>query len=163
MYSINDKKEAIREIQIYLGSGKYAVIPSGVYDDSTRASVKEFQKDYGLEESGAVDAATFDAIYREYTKQKMREDAKRLSRGTEFPIKFGDSGDKVHEINALLVELGLYYGETNHIRGSFFGKESERITKRLREIFKLNASSEVDEELYLRLIKASEANTNKRV
>lgn len=163
MYSINDKKEAIREIQIYLGAGKHAVIPTGVYDDSTRESVREFQKEHGLDESGVVDLATFEAIYREYSRQKMREDAKRLSGGTDFPIKSGDQGEKVYAINALLRKLALRYGEINVIQGSFFGRESERITERLREIFRLSVSPEVDEELYIRLVRAREATTEKRV
>ena len=155
MYKINDKKEAVRKIQIYLSRGNHAVIPTGVYDAATKRSVKEFQKEYGLAESGVVDSNTYNAIYREFLRQKLKSDAKELSHGIDFPVKFGDYGDKIYALNSLLSRIALRYGESNYINGSFFGHESERITQRLREIFRLGSAPTVDEKLYMRLLGAS--------
>ena len=163
MYNTSNKKEAIREIQIYLGAGKHAVIPTGVYDQATRKSVMDFQKEHQLTESGTVDRETFDAIYKEYLAKKIKDNAAKHSRNIGFPIKFGDQGDQIYQINSLLKALAFRYNESNSIQGSFFGHESERITERLREIFRLHQDPFIDEELYIRIIQIYDAVGEKRL
>lgn len=153
MYDINDKSAAIKEIQRYLSEHDGSVICSGVYDDYTARAVKEAQIKNGLPASGVADRITFEAIYADYRRSLAKKAAKRLSPRADFPLKFGDSGREVYNLNAMLSRIALYYGEANAIRGSFFGSESARITKRLREIFQLEVAEFVDEELYLRLIR----------
>lgn len=64
----------IREIQNYLhrisqGDSRIPItIPSGVYDQRTRAAVSAFQAIYDLPVTGNVDSATWDAIVAVYSQ-----------------------------------------------------------------------------------------------
>ena len=153
MYDTNDKSAAVKEIQRYLSEYDGSVNISGIYDEFTGRAVMDAQIKNGLTPSGITDRTTFDAIYADYKHSLMRKEAQELSRGADFPITLGDSGRVVYDINTMLSKIALHYREMHAIRGSFFGSESARITKRLREIFRLEASEFVDEEFYLRLIR----------
>ena len=119
MYQMNDKKAAVREIQTYLYwlavSGEYPipqVIPNGEYGPQTAEGVLVFQKRCGIEETGAVDRATFDALYREYRRVRAQIAAKERGNfpdESEFPIGIGRSGSEVEELHILLCELARYY------------------------------------------------------
>lgn len=156
MYDINNKEEAIRELQKYLGGIESVENPpstTGIYDERTTESVKKIQEDGGLTVNGIADMATFDLIYREYLAEIDRRHAKRHAGvSVPFPIKVGDFGGKIYEINELLSRLADYYGEGHRIRrGGFFGEESARIVGVLKEIYGLLISREIDEVFYLRM------------
>ena len=68
---MTDKQRAIAELQQWLRnimknrSDEPAIIPDGIYSEETRLRVEEFQREKGLEVTGVVDFATWEAIKEE--------------------------------------------------------------------------------------------------
>lgn len=87
--------------------GYYEGKISGNYLDGTQLAVMQFQKDYGLEETGTMDGETeaflFSAEYRVLTT--------------------GDSGDDVKRIQERLITLDYYNGKVSgdYLEGTTFG------------------------------------------
>lgn len=73
---------------------------SGRYREGTRAAIREFQEDFGLDVTGKADAQTqailFSTLYR--------------------PLQYGSSGEDVKRLQTRLTELGYYTGK---ISGNF--------------------------------------------
>ncbi|MDD3410147.1 MAG: peptidoglycan-binding protein [Eubacteriales bacterium] len=91
-----DTGDAVSAVQNQLAAlGYYSGKVSGNFLDGTRAAVRQFQKDYGLAETGELDGETeallLSAEYRELTK--------------------GDSGDDVKRLQEYLQTLGYYKGK----------------------------------------------------
>ena len=155
MYRINDKTEAVRQVQIYLnGINNAFVMPSGVYDENTRNAVIGYQRSHDLEPTGTVDRATFDSIYKDYVSAYQ---SKRLY-GTagsliSFPIREGDMSSEIIHLNRTLETLLRYYGITHRLRcGSFYSVETAEAVRVMRRIYLLADGDYVDEELYLRMM-----------
>ena len=74
IYNIDKRSEAIKEIQRYLLAISYIDDPpylshisiDGIYGDSTRNAVSDFQKRYGLGVTGEVDLQTWLLLYLKY-------------------------------------------------------------------------------------------------
>jgi len=158
MYRIYDTASAIREVQIYLdlaGNPDIAVVPSGVYDDNTRLSVADFQRSEGLYENGVVDRETF---YRLYEIYAILRDANELNKKADsfmsFPFLHGQSSRGMMHINGMLGRLMTHYGFTHNLReSSFYSPETERAVRELRKIYLLDDKEDIDEILYMRMIK----------
>ena len=164
MYRINDKAEAVRQVQIYLnGINNTFVMPSGVYDENTRIAVIGYQRSHGLEPTGTVDRATFDSIYKDYVSAYQ---SKRLygAAGSfiSFPIREGDMSPEIIHLNRTLENLLCYYGITHRLRcGSFYSSETAEAVRVMRRIYLLADGDYVDEELYLRMM--ADRNSIKRL
>ncbi len=115
-YSNAQKKQHIKEIQTYL----YAIsmfnnkipqiIPDGLYGKETATAVRAFQREYGLQENGNVNSATWNKIvgvYRAY--QHSAPCAYNVFPSQAYVVKSGDDGELVYIIQAMLGELGMYY------------------------------------------------------
>lgn len=77
---------------------------SGRYREGTRAAVKDFQEDFGLEVTGIADAETQALIY-----------------GTLYrPLRYGSKGEDVKELQTRLTALGYYTGKIsgNYLEGT---------------------------------------------
>lgn len=158
MYRIYDTASLIREIQIYLGlvgNPDIIVVPSGVYDDNTRLSVEDFQREQGLDASGVVNLETFDKLYEVYVIMRDIEELNNKKHSfISFPILPGKSSDGMIHINKMLAELLDYYGYTHNLReSSFYSVESEKAIKILSEILGIEYNGAIDEILYMRIIK----------
>ncbi len=158
MYRIYDTPAAIREVQIYLGlagNPDIIVVPSGVYDDNTRLSVTDFQRTEGLGETGVVNRETFDKLYEVYA---VLRDIEELKSNTDsfitFPVLPSMSSNGMVHINGMLSRLLDYYGYTHNLRESrFYSSETDRATKTLRKIYRLEDGFGIDEILYIRMVK----------
>ena len=100
-----DSGDNVAAIQEQLQAlGYYSGKVSGNFLDGTRAAVRQFQKDYGLKETGSVDGETeallMSAEYRALTT--------------------GDSGDDVRRVQEYLQNLGYYKGKLsgNYLEGT---------------------------------------------
>ncbi len=103
-----DSGDAVTAVQKQLSSlGYYSGKVSGNYLDGTRAAVTQFQKDYGLEETGEVDGQT----------EALLMSAEYRSLAT------GDSGDDVKRVQEYLNTLGYYNGKLsgNYLEGTTAG------------------------------------------
>ena len=66
MYRINDRSSAIAELQKYLakiGISDVFIAPSGIYDETTREAVVQFQKSKHINPSGIVDLETHKKLF----------------------------------------------------------------------------------------------------
>ena len=74
MYPINEYSAAVKQLQTYLLAISYRdKIPymphisiDGIYGESTRAAVTDFQKKYGIPATGIVNYETWQEIYSVY-------------------------------------------------------------------------------------------------
>ena len=91
-----DSGEDVATIQEQLQSlGYYSGKISGNFLDGTRAAIRQFQKDYGLDQTGIVDGET----------EAMLLNAEYRSLAT------GDEGDDVQRVQEYLQTLGYYKGK----------------------------------------------------
>lgn len=95
----------VSSLQSKLASlGYYSGNISGRYREGTRAAIRNFQSDFGLEVTGIADIETqqllFTSIYR--------------------PLQYGSSGDDVKALQTRLTELKYYHGKIsgNYLEGS---------------------------------------------
>ncbi len=157
MYRIYDRQEAVRQVQNFLrivGNPDIAIFPSGIYDESTRLSVLDFQSVRKIKPSGEVDRITFDRLYEEYVEtNKKNELNQRLDSFISLPIFPGDISEEIMHINRTLARVLDYYGFTHRLRSSnFYSDETAEAVRILRGIYSLEERNIIDEELYLRLI-----------
>ena len=77
---------------------------SGRYREGTRAAVKSFQSDFGLEATGEADTNTLNVIYSTLYR----------------PLRYGSSGEDVKKLQTRLMELGYYTGKVsgNYLEGT---------------------------------------------
>ena len=158
MYRIYDRPEAIKRVQDYLriaANPNIFVAPSGVYDENTRLSVRDFQSSRGLEPTGEVDRVTFDLLFSEYaflTNRNALRDA--LDSFIFFPILPGSSSNGMMHINRTLARVLDYYGFTHRLRSSnFYSGETSEAVRILRGVYLMGGADLIDEEFYQRLIK----------
>ena len=157
MYHINDRSQAIKNVQKFLmliGTPEIFVAQSGVFDENTRLSTINFQKENELEPTGIVDAATFDLLYKKYEKQiKIDELNKAFGAFITFPILPGYQSDALLHINRTMGRVLDYYGYTHRLRESnFYSGETAKAVSTLQKIYQLPALDGIDETFYMRLL-----------
>lgn len=158
MYLLGDEAAAIREVQRYLHAIHYNLnsdIPrvsiDGIYGTETKNAVLAFQKIYGLPESGAVDYATFDGIYKLYLTASDEKEYVITEAG--FPISQGAQGNDVIIIHTLIDELRKTYTDVGRVdpKSNYYSKESERAVFDLQRLFRSEESGIVDFRIYERI------------
>ncbi len=106
-----DSGDAVARLQTRLTDlNYYSGKISGLYREGTQAAIRAFQKDFGLEATGTADAATQEMLY-----------AARFR-----PLKKGDSGDSVKQLQTRLTELSYYNGKIsgNYLEGTYYAVHS---------------------------------------
>ena len=94
-----------------IGNPEIFVAPTGVYDDNTLLSVKDFQAKNRLAETGKVDKETFDLMFSQFYIQNERDNVKRtLFSFITFPLLPGLMSDGMIHINKMMSDLLDYYG-----------------------------------------------------
>lgn len=148
MYNIEDKASAIKAIQRMLNINE-----SGVYDQRTIDAVTKIQVFYNINSLGIVDYPTFEAIKEEYHK-KQRERMAEVRLGVDgFPYSEGDKGESIELINYNIRDaISSYTYEGLSPRGAFYSQTTATAVRRMREIYMLEDSSLVDQELYFRIV-----------
>ena len=115
-----NEQEAIRNLQRYLRQLSYVndKIPTppidGIYDTATRDAVRAFQREERLPDTGAVDTATWELLFKRYEESLRREDAPvplvqfpRISPG--YALREGDESFLIRLVQYALGELDLIY------------------------------------------------------
>lgn len=115
-----NEQEAVRNLQRYLRQLSYVDkrIPAppidGIYDTATREAVLAFQRAERLPETGVVDTATWELLFRRYEESLVREGAPvplaqfpRLSPG--YALRADDESFLVRLVQYALGELDLIY------------------------------------------------------
>lgn len=115
-YTNAQKKQHIKEIQTYLyaislfDSRIPPIIPDGNFGSETAVTVRAFQQQYGLSDTGNVDSATWNkivSVYREFLKASPRPLACFPS--DKHKVRSGDKGELVCIIQSILRSLQKYY------------------------------------------------------
>ena len=161
MYDIDDKEAAIRAIQHFLLELHYYekriphITIDGIYGESTRNAVAAYQHLIGLPESGTVDYATWEHLYRDYTRaRRQRESAERIPPDTPLPVSVGASGTGVRHLQELLNAIAERYGlgirtDTSGI----FSYSSDAVANAIRRIYKLSEDGTVNGELFEKMLR----------
>ena len=158
MYKIYDKKEAVRQVQIYLAETSNTdayIAPTGVYDEATLKAVLNFQKANGLDSTGVVDKETFDSLYNEYSLITERNRIKKcLNAFLHFPILPGDYCQGIEKINYVMSALLDYYGYSHSIRkNNYYSSETAEYVRILRNIYLLEDMMQIDEMFYQKIMR----------
>ena len=168
MYSIYDKPMAIREVQRYLllisqvDKTIQEVPVDGIYGEPTRIAVSEFQKQQGLRETGKVNQETFDLLYLRFLEIRDEKDAESYVTVVEaFPLRLGDRGVDVMELNTMLRQLGEYYVDLVVPESeAFFSTLTEDAVKSMQKRFRERESGMVSKKLFARLRREIRAREN---
>ncbi len=156
MYSIRDKKSAIKALQRYLKKiygDEVNVNQNGIFDDNTLMALNRFQQDNLINAESNVDFSSYDLIYNAYLYEVNREIARKIAPDILFPLKSGDQSASVLRFNSMLREILEYYSIYSYApHGDYFSADTEGEIKKLQEIFDLEANGVVDELLYLRIV-----------
>ena len=149
MYSITDKKKAIRLIQRYVG-----LTENGVYDKRVRDAVVKFQEEMELSVSGEVDYNTF--VYLRDNYKAGREVSEYVSNMDieRYPYSRGDYGEHIRRANADMgVALLNYTHERPMPRGGVYDASSEAAAIRLGEIYGIPSDGRLGEILHARILR----------
>lgn len=157
MYRINDRSSAIERVQEYLsmvGNKSFFVVPTGVYDENTRLSVIEFQRENGINTDGIVDLITFNMLFDSYSYILQNKKTKEMVDSfISFPLSPGLFADEMIHINRMLIKLLDFYGHPHSLSESnYYSKSTSDAVISIRKIFFLGENDLIDEELYRRMI-----------
>ena len=147
MYTVDDKTEAVKTVQRYLGN-----VESGIYDNKTRNAVMKFQSENTLEITGVVDYETFNLLKDNFFSSKRSTLIKAIAPSVHFPIMYGESGSGITALNSFLGEALSNYTYNDVLpKGRYYNVYTSMAVLRLRQILGLNNEDLVDEELYSRI------------
>jgi len=154
MYNIENKIEAIKEVQRLLGINQ-----TGTYDEKTTEAVNKIQKSYNLTQTGITDYVTFKAILVEYKTRNLINDKDiSILFNPDFPYALGDFDGNVGHINSVIRDIFTDYTiESKLPFGNYYGKDTENAVIQLRKIFMMNESAGVDAPLFKRMIMERDA------
>lgn len=139
--------EAVVEIQNQLAVLGYLTSSvDGKFGPGTEQAVKDFQNANQLEPTGTVDKETYDMLFT----SEPKPEEKPAEPEPIYPIKRGDSGDQVVEIQKRLIELGYL---TSSADGKF-GPGTEQAVQSFQDANYMDATGVVDESTYNKLFSA---------
>ncbi len=161
-YNLNEEEKAILQIQRILRSISFLenqVAPirlSGVYDDETRQGVKNFQKKYGLKETGTVDSSTWLLLQSVMKAQNEAEALARavyiLPRQSEYTIYPGLRDNVIYVIQHMLEVIGQEYDELGEIAFSgTYDQNTQNAIKAFQRVSLLDDTGIIDPTTFNRL------------
>ena len=120
-------QDAIFNLQTYLRAlsfddGRITQVPiDGIFDSDTERAVSDFQRTRGLEETGIVDKATWDAIYEEFKDLSERRDrSPSVNFFPKYPPSYeaelGEENAFISLVQLLLQELSAIYDGFEDVR-----------------------------------------------
>ncbi|MBR5683555.1 MAG: peptidoglycan-binding protein [Ruminococcus sp.] len=149
----------VKFVQVWLNriSGNFPAIPKipaadGIFDTPTENAVRKFQQVFGLEQTGAVDAATWYRISYIYTSVKKL--AELDSEGVRFEeiaprftedLSIGMQSIEVSMLQYYLAVIGAYYEAVIPVEiTGYFGEQTERSLKSFQRVFGLPQTGVAD-------------------
>ena len=159
MYKQSDTAAAIRRIQdylfeIHLHEGLSYIAPrDGIYGNTTREAIREFQGRVALPMTGIVDLETFEAL-RETALKYCTENACKTHLYSQqgFPLRSGSRGADVDVLHALLRSISEYERDLPPIpRTSYYSEETAAAVRYMQNIFQIDEDGIVDAMLFDRL------------
>ncbi len=160
-----NQKEAITNLQRYLrrlsfeGLNGNRVPIDGIFDDTTREALMEFQRSQGLPMTGIADKVTWDTLFSEYRKATDDERNAELlnpfpSAPQDYTVRLGDTLTLVSIIQLLLLELRATYDIFEDITESgTFDEASEEAIRMFQLKNGLTPTGEVDRATWNRIVR----------
>ncbi len=159
------EKEVIENLQKYLRrlSFEYSDISAppidGIFDSVTKRSLTEFQKRFGLSQTGIADKLTWDTLFAEYLKATENQREKKtldlfpsLPKG--YAVSLGEEWLLVRIIQLLLMELSAAYDIFEDITESgIYDAATERAIKQFQRINGLPDTGKVDAATWYRIVR----------
>ena len=114
---VRNAQTMLKELGLYYGE------ITGNVGTKTTAAIKQFQKQYGIEQSGIPNAETMtmlEVVYRgedeaDDEKPAEEEEQEEVAETVFTSLRFGSTGSNVSTLQKNLTVLGYYYGEvTGH-------------------------------------------------
>ena len=165
-YRIDDEKEHIRRVQRWLRELSRAdkrlpeIFIDGIYGTETENAVREFQKTRELTPTGALDKATFDKIFSEYTALATNKTAFGYTPEFEYyeanKMTAGDDFDDIFLLQLLLRRLAVKDERFFIEMTGKYDPPTENAVKLLRSVSDKSDSEGVDIPLWNDLIRLTE-------
>lgn len=154
VYMPEEQSEVISELQNNLrtvssvNAGIPRVAVDGIYSLDTKMAVAAFQKEYGLEETGAVDSRTWDRAAAEAGRVRNARTPANPVAAFQPPhgvVRPGSTGDTVYFLQILLRRVCrcLTHPLTVPIDGRY-GEKTAQAVKKVQELADLESSGQVD-------------------
>lgn len=140
--------DSVRKIQFWLRivASNYSSITAptvdGVFGAGTEASVRAFQREFGLTADGVVGSATWQKMYEIYGDVTNQLLAPNQRPGTYpgSPLRQGSTGRAVREAQYYLVLMSAYYSSIPRINiDGEFGAATTRAVTAFQRLFSLTA------------------------
>ena len=149
-------EEEIRQIQRMLREISFfdnrieRVIPDGIYGSSTEASVRSFQRNNNLYETGAVDNDTWDKItevYDETMRLGKRQVPLVVIDELDTPIRVGSYSESLYVIQAMMLALSEYFENINPIEvNGIFDSSTQNEVEKIQLISGITPNALIDRE-----------------
>lgn len=117
--SLGSRGVGVRELQYFLrfvsvfDPAVYSVEIDGIFGGDTEQSVRSFQREYGLPETGIVDTATWEKLYRTYQSLLQSLGDEYFSATTApypgFAVRIGSTGAEVERLQEYLNRISDVY------------------------------------------------------
>lgn len=145
-------------------SQNYPAIPKvpaadGIFGSKTEASVKSFQKIFGLAPDGIVGSATWYELVRLYTAVTKLSELR--SQGQQFyaiswappnALQIGDTGEKVRQLQYMLSMLSMYISEIPPLKtDGIYGKNTRAAVLAAQRRFQLPETGTVGPETWQKI------------
>ena len=161
MYEISDKAAAVREIQRFLNELHYegGRIPplriDGYYGEVTRRAVRAFQAELGLPASGAVDSATYKALYKEYRRAHLARTSSHFAPpDLRLPATLGASGEGVLMLQRMMNTLAERYRlPIRTDQSGVFSYSTRALADAIGRIYRIRNDGSVTGELYDKMLR----------
>lgn len=119
-YSEGDSGDGVRVVQYWLAfvAAYFPTVPAppidGVFGSSTERSVRAFQKQFNLMQTGMVDNTTYHELYSVYAgilKDEREVIETQFLNEIKTPLVIGDTGERVKQLQKALNSLKKMYPE----------------------------------------------------
>lgn len=149
-------EEEIKQIQRMLREISFfderieRVVPDGIYGEQTETSVRSFQRNNNLYETGVVDNDTWDKIIEEYDRV-YRENKRNvpitvIDEGA-IPIETGDGALSLFVIQAMMLALSGELSNLDKVEVTgVYDAQTQRAAEKIMIISGLEPKSELDRE-----------------
>ncbi len=170
-------EEEIRQIQRMLREISFfdqnieRVIPDGIYGEQTESSVRSFQRNNNLYETGRVDNDTWDRIIEVY--DRIIEENKRnvpvqiIDEGA-IPFTVGDGDNSLYVIQAMMLALAEYFENIDAVEVTgVFDEKTQKAAEQIQLISGITPNAQLDRafinalaELYMTYITRNNVNNS---
>lgn len=139
----------LRDISFY-DDGVERVIPDGIYGEQTESSVRSFQRNYNLRETGEVDNDTWDRIvevHRDTIYKNQYELCVKVIDEIALPIERGEASAGLYVIQAMMLALSDFFDNIEPVAVTgMYDKASQDVAERIMIISGIEPKDSLDRE-----------------